>query len=165
VNRTRLRRGTAAVLAAAVLGLGAAACGSSDEPPATEAATTATGAASTSTVAALTPEQTVTAYLDAFLEGDGEAACAILTPESQSALVAAFEEQSGSTAPGCPEIFELALTQTTEEQRERLRAATVGTATVREDTATVSLSAEGRDTPITLRRVEGEWRLANLPGQ
>jgi hypothetical protein len=137
-------------------------------------------------------ESTVRAYLDAFAEGDGGRACEELTGEAFEEMYVGvismeldrelrdpnfvpkapkIETMSRAEArraiiEGCPSLFEQMLRLSRDagviggSDLESLQLAKVGDVRVRGDRAYVRL--EGAGGVPTLRKVDGEWKIAKL---
>ena len=103
-------------------------------------------------------------YLDAFVSQDGGAACELLTPTVQDAFLEAVKAALPD-ADTCEEAFTAAAGQAGDAGTEAIGSAKIGTITVNGDSAEGALEVLGTSVPIMLERIDGEWKIANMPGQ
>ena len=102
-------------------------------------------------------------YIDAFVQRDGEKACALMKPEVADAFLAAVKGRVDAT--DCADAFEQAAASGGDQLGELFKQAQVPRVAVEGDTATAQLSVLGTTVPILMERIDGEWKVANLPGQ
>lgn len=102
-------------------------------------------------------------YIDAFVQRDGEKACALMKPEVADAFLAAVKGRVDAT--DCADAFEQAAASGGDQLGELFKQAQVTSVAVEGDTATAQLSVLGTTVPILMERIDGEWKVANLPGQ
>ncbi len=135
------------------------------DPTATETdATATTTAPSTTGDATAVPDEeavrtAIQDYLDAFVARDGARACDLLTEEAEQAFVDAIQGQTD-----CASAFQTAAEQAGEVTLQALGLAEIGPVTIEGDRATSSVSVLGMEQSVTLERVDGEWKVASLPG-
>lgn len=124
---TLSRRGVLALAAVAALALGA--CGGSDDPAAA-----------------------AEDFGNAIVEGDGEAACAVLSAE--------LEQQAADSADGsCADAF----TEIGEEDRARGEQAEYETVDESEDTATVEVTVPDEDPEeVEMIKEDGDWKVSSI---
>jgi cold shock CspA family protein len=97
-------------------------------------------------------------YVDAFVKGDGERACALMTDEVRGS----FEARTDTA--GCAPAFARASELLGDEQRRLLEGAEVEIDVVQGDVATGTIRVEGDlSTPVEVRRVAGRWLYATPP--
>ena len=94
--------------------------------------------------------QVVTDYLAAFAAGDGAKACGLMLPEVQKSL------------GDCPAKLDAAYRALTKDQRMETQALTVDAVTSAGDNARARLSPG--DSQVALRKVDGRWQIAGVPG-
>jgi hypothetical protein len=96
-------------------------------------------------------------YLTAFYRGDGEAACALLTPNGNAGL---RTESLRTGSPSCPDtIKELSSTS------RRLRSPRVGVQVKgNRATATIRSRRPAYDSGALLEKSDGKWLIAYPPG-
>jgi hypothetical protein len=95
-----------------------------------------------------TVRDTVTDFFQAMGDGDGEHACALMTPPSRKQL----------GGHDCAEILSASAKKLDESDRKAMRDADVGftTVTIKGDRATVQDGPDDNE-PIKLERVGGKW--------
>jgi len=106
--------------------------------------------------------QAIQDYVDAFVAADGDKACALLTPQVQQAFLEAVRSQVNAST--CAEAFSAAAGQASEEQRNAFRNAEISGLQVSGDTASGTLTVQGIAAQFQLQRLDGAWKVANLPG-
>jgi hypothetical protein len=131
----------------------------------TDAATTAADATTGAATGAGGPDEeavraAIQGYLDAFVAKDGATACDLLTDEAEQAFLDAIQGQTD-----CATAFQTAADQAGDTTLQALGLAEIGPVTVTGDTATTSIGVLGIEQEVTLERVDGEWKVASLPGQ
>jgi len=129
--------------------------------PPDQATSAAAGTASPEDDAAI--RAAIQAYIDAFVARDGEKACALMKPEVAEAFLEAVEDQV--TADDCADAFEKAAASGGDNLGELFKQATVDSVAVEGDQATAQMTVLGTSVPIRMERIDGEWKVANLPGQ
>lgn len=144
------------LVAVAAAGAVTAGCGSGDG----DAVSTARTAPAGGEAAALAA---VHEYVDAFVGGDGDSACELLTEESRREFVEAVEAAVGTS--DCGEAFTAAARQFPAELREDFGEAPIEIIDIDEDSAEGRATFAGRTIGLQMRVEDGEWRVANLPGQ
>ncbi len=102
-------------------------------------------------------------YIDAFVQRDGEKACALMTPEVADAFLAAVKDRIDAT--DCADAFEKAAASGGDDLATLFKQAKVASVAVEGDKATAQLAVLGTTIPILMERIDGEWKVANLPGQ
>jgi predicted lipid-binding transport protein (Tim44 family) len=102
-------------------------------------------------------------YIDAFVQRDGEKACALMKPEVADAFLAAIKDRVDAT--DCADAFEQAAASGGDQLGELFKQAQVTGVAVEGAKATAQLSVLGTTVPILMERIDGEWKVANLPGQ
>jgi hypothetical protein len=104
-------------------------------------------------------EETVRAYIDGVVEGDGAKVCDQFTAAERE------EAETFGGEGGCAELFDELLQIVSEEQKDRIRDAdpAVDVSGDRGTAAVPSLEGDGEDT-IRLRKEGGEWRIADIQG-
>lgn len=93
------------------------------------------------------------AYLTAYGDGDGAAACSHLTEGAQQALEASAAQQGANA--DCAEILGSGGPQTAEFLKPLIDGIDSEDASIDGDTAEVTI--EGANVPVTLENVDGEW--------
>jgi hypothetical protein len=146
------------VLVAVAAGAAMAGCGCGGGDG--DAASTARAAPAGGEAAALAA---VHEYVDAFVGGDGDSACELLTEESRREFVEAVEAAVGTS--DCGEAFTAAARQFPAELREDFGEAPIEIIDIDEDSAEGRATFAGRTIGLQMRVEDGEWRVANLPGQ
>lgn len=131
----------------------------------TDAATTAADATTGAATGAGGPDEeavraAIQGYLDAFVAKDGATACDLLTDEAEQAFLDAIQGQTD-----CATAFQTAADQAGDTTLQALGLAEIGPITVTGDTATTTVGVLGIEQEVTLERVDGEWKVASLPGQ
>lgn len=129
--------------------------------PPDQATSAAAGTASPEDEAAI--RAAIQEYIDAFVARDGEKACALMKPEVADAFLEAVKGQV--EAEDCADAFEKAAATGGDDLASLFEQATVDSVAVEGDTATAQLSVLGTTVPIRMERIDGEWKVANLPGQ
>ncbi len=129
--------------------------------PPDQATSIAAGTASPEDEAAI--RAAVQAYIDAFAARDGEKACDLMKPEVADAFLEAVQGQV--SADTCADAFEQAAASGGDQLGELLQQAEVTGVAVEGDNATAQLAVLGTTVPILMERIDGEWKVANLPGQ
>lgn len=94
-------------------------------------------------------------YMQAFVDGDTEEACDLLTPAARKELEEAFELLD---AKSCAEAMSSVLKMLEEKDRKQLEDIEIRTVKVTGDTAVVTTTGP-EDEPTRLRKVDGEWRV------
>lgn len=122
-------------------------------PSTTTATTTSTSPADEAAIRTV-----VTAYVDAFVAGDGEAACALLAPSVQQEFLDAI-----GSSESCATAFSAVVDLQDASVLDRFRNASVGDIQVTGDIAVASLTAAGATVPVSLLRGPDGWTIANLP--
>jgi hypothetical protein len=106
----------------------------------------------------------IQAYIDAFVAKDGEKACALMKPEVAEAFLEGLRDQV--SAEDCADAFEQAAASGGEDLANLFKQATVDSVAVEGDKATAQMTVLGTSVPIIhMERIDGEWKVANLPGQ
>ncbi len=139
-------------LAVAVAASTLAACGGSSKSH-----SASTSATVTTPVDASTPVAALKTYQNALADGDGAAACSVLTPAVQKRALAAAP-QSGINAPDCKSLFSQIAGHLSPAQRKQIRKLQVSKLAIHGNTATVNV--KGGKT-ATLSRTDGKWLLTN----
>jgi hypothetical protein len=129
--------------------------------PPDQATSAAAGTASPEDDAAI--RAAIQAYIDAFVARDGEKACALMKPEVAEAFLEAVKDQV--SADDCADAFEKAAASGGDDLGELFKQATVDSVAVEGDQATAQMTVLGTSVPIRMERIDGEWKVANLPGQ
>lgn len=132
---------TALVLAALVAG-GLAGCGKSDEDEAQDAVQT---------------------YLTAFGDGDGEKACELLTEKVRDAFVA--QVRGLVDTEDCGKAFDTIQKGLTPAQTKAVSGVRVAGAKIDGDRGTVNVRSGGTTVATRVEKVDGDWRIAQPPGQ
>jgi hypothetical protein len=107
------------------------------------------------------PEETVRAYFEAIVEGDGETACDQLAEELRMDI----EEAPAARAAGrtCPDVMELAAGLNPDLSADDVEELEID---VEQDedraVATLENPLAGREETIELVQVDGKWRIATL---
>jgi hypothetical protein len=104
----------------------------------------------------------VTAYAHAFGSGDGDKACALLTPDARAAFVKRVSSLVGTT--DCAEAMAKLQTFAGPNVTGPFEDATVSDVKVDGDKATASLVAGGHTEEVTLELQSGDWLLTKAPG-
>ena len=94
--------------------------------------------------------QVVTDYLAAFAAGDGAKACTLMLPEVQRSL------------GDCPAKLDEARHRLTNDQLRETQNLEVDAVTSAGENARARLSPG--DSKVALRKVDGRWRIAGVPG-
>jgi hypothetical protein len=150
-SRTPLKLRAAALATAAVLALGAAACGGSDD---NGDGGNASGGSDREQARA-----TVEALYAAIADGDAERVCEQLNERAQNQLA---EGGLGKESSSCSESFQGFLDEAEKAGGLNLTLkAKVKSVKVTGDTAVaqVTFGGQGRDGEIPLEKVDGEWKL------
>jgi hypothetical protein len=103
---------------------------------------------------ASSPTDAVKTYLNSVANGDGAAACAVVSQSLQSRELSAARS-SGIKAASCADLFSQVRVHLTAAQRKQLQDATVSSSSQSGNTATVTL--KGASNPLTLQKVGGKW--------
>jgi len=101
----------------------------------------------------------VKGYLTAVAEGDGDAACDLLSAASRETVERLAEQVD---AEGCVDAFENAIAQAevdVEEARASLEELEIADVEIDGDRATVSIRREGAEESGALVREDGAWRV------
>ena len=104
----------------------------------------------------------VTGYAHAFGAGDGERACALLTPSAREALIQRVE--SLVRTADCPAAVEKLASLAGPNVAGPFREAKANEAEVDGDNATATLVAAGHATEVGLEKRDGDWLLTRAPG-
>jgi hypothetical protein len=102
----------------------------------------------------------VDSYVRAFAEGDGRAACDLLTEAARNA-VTGMSGKIGAT--DCPSAMQKTRALGGTEVRSIARKIRVHKVDVKNGRARVTLRAAGQDSIADLERVGHDWKIASLP--
>jgi hypothetical protein len=105
-------------------------------------------------------KKTVDSYVQAFAEGDGRAACDLLTEAARNAVIG-MSGRIGAT--DCPSAMEKTRQIGGSEVRSIASKIRVGKVDVEKGRARVTLRAAGQDSVAELERVGHDWKIASLP--
>jgi len=130
---------------AIVLAILAAGCGGGDDAPDSEQVTRA-----------------VSDYAHAFGSGDGDKACALLTPGARDAFTSRVSSLVGTR--DCAGAVDKLQTVAGPNGTGPFQDATASGAKVEGDTATVTLKAGGASEQVKLEKRDGDWLLTRAPG-
>jgi hypothetical protein len=123
----------------------AAGCGGGDDTPDSEQVTKA-----------------VADYAHAFGNGDGDKACALLTPGARDAFTSRVSSLVGTR--DCAEAMDKLQAVAGPNVTGPFQDATASEPKVEGDTATVTLKAGGASEQVKLEKRDGEWLLTRAPG-
>jgi hypothetical protein len=99
-------------------------------------------------------------YIAAFVTGNGNDACDRLTYTAREAVIATAGKVG---AASCPEAFEFTRKLGGPKVTAVAKQIRVGKVDVSGSTAKVTLRAAGLDSIAELDKVDGKWKIANLP--
>ena len=105
-------------------------------------------------------KKTVDSYVQAFAEGDGQAACDLLTEAARNAVIG-MSGRIGAT--DCPSAMQKTRQLGGSEVRSIARKIRVRKVDVNKGTARVTLRAAGQDSIAELERTEKGWKISSLP--
>ncbi len=107
------------------------------------------------------PTQTVKTYLDAVANGNGGAACAVLTPSLQTRVVKLAKNQ-GTKVSSCSALFGMVKAHLTPAERNKFLDAKISTGSETGSTARVRVSG-ATDEPV-LTKTGGRWYISGGVG-
>jgi ketosteroid isomerase-like protein len=134
------RRSWALALAAVAASSCLAACGASDQDRIKDA---------------------VRNYIQAVLSDDGKAACDLLTSDAAKAFVDKVKDQLHTT--DCATAFKTEAGTLKEDEKAVYRSAVLKNVNINGDTAIVTVQFTGVSKDISLRKVNGDWRISTGP--
>lgn len=137
-----MRRASGALLAIAVLVCG---CGGGDKGSDQQQVTAA-----------------VTDFAHAFGKGDGAKACDLLTPAARASFVSRISNLVGTR--DCAEAIGKLPAVAGPNVTGPFQTAKVDGVAVHGDSATARLTAGGHSATVTLKKQDGDWLLAGVPG-
>lgn len=100
-------------------------------------------------------------YIQAVLDDDGKAACALLTPDAAKAFVA--KVKTVTNASDCATAFTKEASTLSDDEKAVYRSAVLEGETINGDNAVVSVKFTGASKDISLTKVNGDWRISTGP--
>lgn len=134
-----------------------------EDQPGTDTTTTDAPAGTASPEDEAAIRAAIQEYIDAFVNRDGEKACALMKPEVAEAFLEAVKDQVA--ASDCADAFEKAAASGGDQLGEQFKQAKVTAVAVEGDNATAQVAVLGTTVPILMERIDGQWKVANMPGQ
>jgi uncharacterized protein YgiB involved in biofilm formation len=104
---------------------------------------------------------TVRSYLQAVLDGDGKAACGLLSADASRAFVQ--QVASRTNTHDCATAFSREAATLTSSQKAVYRSAVLQQVTVTGADATATVKFSDTTTKISLSKVGGDWRITTGP--
>jgi uncharacterized protein YgiB involved in biofilm formation len=100
-------------------------------------------------------------YIQAVLDDNGSAACALLTSDAAKAFVA--KVRTVTKTSDCGTAFTKEASTLSDDEKAVYRSAVLGDETINGDTAKVTIKFTGASEPISLTKVNGDWKIATGP--
>lgn len=104
----------------------------------------------------------VKTYVNAFVNGDGETACGLMTRSTRSQFVKRTKALTKTT--DCPSAIEAIRTQAGQTALDALRKVKYSDVKVQGSTAQVKLTSGKSSTTATLLKEGGGWKVSGAPG-
>ena len=105
---------------------------------------------------------TVEDYIIAFVDGDGDKACDLLTKETRDAFVQ--QVSSLVKTRDCGEAIKKLGDLAGPTVDRALKGAKVTEVKVNGENATATLESRGTKTPTQLKKEDGDWKISDVPG-
>ena len=104
---------------------------------------------------------TVRAYIQAVLDGDGQKACGLLTADASRSFVEQVASQTNTH--DCARAFSVEAATLSSSQKSVYRSAVLQQVTIKGTDATATVKFGTTTTNIGLKRVGGDWRITTGP--
>jgi hypothetical protein len=104
----------------------------------------------------------VKSYVEAFVDGDGDTACGLMTRSTRSQFVKRTKPLTKTT--DCAAAIEAIRTQAGQPALDALAKVKYSDVKVDGGTATVKLSAGKSSSTATLKLEDGAWKVSGVPG-